>query len=521
MKYLFFIILISLYKIFLFGTILDENKILDYRNEINLCDLIITTDNHTILSNCLISESWRDNLDVMSSQIFEKTYEKSITKRRMFNIEYKDNSQETKNPILINKIEISSINGNKCIKKWDDIKILLDITGENKNIKTYFLYKKICETSYRNKPNFTYFFLFLSFIIIVFLSRHNFLINKINFVQIKIQEIIQAKNAENILMITSIILVIILFFIIIGYIKIISFVFSSLMSIICVKSFLKSFFKMFIPNISDKLEKQTYYIKRLQMDNSKIITYIISILIYIFWFISENYKFYIQIIVNNFIVFIIIYFSEHKINWQSFYFVVLIFLIIFIYQLTFIFYLEGIPTPNKSTVYNITTKLTVNIPIRFILPDFITSPYEEIYFFTIVDCIMCGFILRYCQNSEILSKNYFIIANYASYIGILINLFLFYFLRFAPPMHMIPSLLSILSVIIYSIIKKETWLFMDLEAQNEIGIFEQDIEDEDDYSFLNISNPNHLSEDYSSLKDFKISNENLISIDKNNEKLLK
>ena len=91
MKYLFFIILISLYKIFLFGTILDENKILDYRNEINLCDLIITTDNHTILSNCLISESWRDNLDVMSSQIFEKTYEKSITKRRIFNIDYKDN----------------------------------------------------------------------------------------------------------------------------------------------------------------------------------------------------------------------------------------------------------------------------------------------------------------------------------------------------------------------------------------------------------------------------------------------
>ena len=155
MKHLFFIIIISLYKTFLFETILDENKILDYRKGINLCDLIITTDNYTILSNCLISESWRDNSDVMSSQIFEKTYEKSITKRRIFNIEYKDNSQETKTPILINKIEIKSINGNKylvpellsidfpylleqgdsfdiiieynCIKRWDDIKIFLDI----------------------------------------------------------------------------------------------------------------------------------------------------------------------------------------------------------------------------------------------------------------------------------------------------------------------------------------------------------------------------------------------------------
>ncbi len=527
MKYLFFVILISLYKIFLFETILEENKILDYRKGINLCDLIITTENHTILSNCLISESWRDNLDVMSSQIFEKTYEKSITKRRMFNIEYKDNSQETKNPILINKIEISSINGNKylvpellsidfpysleqgdsfdiiieynCIKKWDDIKISLDITGEEKNIKTYFLYKKICEANYRNKPNFTYFFLCLSFIIIVILSTYDFLITKINFVKINIQEIMQVKNAENILMATSIILVIILFFIIIGYIKIISFVFSSLMSIISVKSFLKSLFKMFIPNLNDKFEKQTYYIKNLKMDNSKLITYIISILIYIFWFISENYKFYIQIIVNNFIVFIIIYFSEHKINWQSFYFVVLIFLIVFIYQLTFIFYLEGLPTPSKSTVYNITTKLTFNIPIRFILPDFIKSPYDEVYFFSIVDCIICGFILRYCEKSEILSKNYYKIAYCATYVGILINLFLFYVLRFAPPMHMIPSLLSILSVIIYSITKKETWIFMDLEAQiaqkeNLFPFYEQDNEEDDECTFFNLNN-NHLNED--------------------------
>ena len=551
MKHLFFIIIISLYKTFLFETILDENKILDYRKGINLCDLIITTDNYTILSNCLISESWRDNSDVMSSQIFEKTYEKSITKRRIFNIEYKDNSQETKTPILINKIEIKSINGNKylvpellsidfpylleqgdsfdiiieynCIKRWDDIKIFLDITGEEKNIKSYFLYKKICETNYKNKPNFTYFFLCLSFLIIVLLSRHDFLIQRINFVEINIQEIIQAENAENILMTTSIILVIILFFIIIGYIKIISFVFSSLMSIITVESFLKSLFKIFVPNLTNRLEKQTFDIKILKLYNSNIITYTISILIYIFWFISENDKFYIQMIVNNFIVFIIIYFSIHKINWQTFYLVILIFVIIFIYQITFILYLEGIPIPNKSSVYNITTKLTFNIPIRFILPDFIKSPYEEIYFFSIVDCIMCGYILRYCENSEKkkkYSKYYFKIAKYALYLGILMNLFLFYVLRFAPPMHLIPSLLAIISVIIYSIIKKETWKFMDLEVQNDkqFIIFEQD--NEEDNSFVSYINTSYLSEENSSIKDYKNSPENMIQ-DKINEKVLK
>ena len=219
-------VLFSLTKIHLFQSILEENNILEYKKEINLCDLEITTDNHRILSNCIISDSWRDNLDVMSSQIFEKTYEKSGTKRRIFNIEFKDNTQITKSAILINNVEVSSTHGNKylnpklfsikvpylleqgdsfdfiieynCIRKWDDIKISLNITGEHKNIKTQFLYKKICETTYKNKPNFTYFFLVISFIIIIFLCRHDFLINSMNFVQINIQEIMQTKNAENI-----------------------------------------------------------------------------------------------------------------------------------------------------------------------------------------------------------------------------------------------------------------------------------------------------------------------------------
>ena len=137
---------------------------------------------------------------------------------------------------------------------------------------------------------------------------------------------------------------------------------------------------------------------------------------------------------------------------------------------------------------------------------------------------MCGYILRYCENSEKkkkYSKYYFKIAKYALYLGILMNLFLFYVLRFAPPMHLIPSLLAIISVIIYSIIKKETWKFMDLEVQNEkqFIIFEQDNED-DDNSFVSYINTSNLSEEYSSIKDYKNSPENMIQ-DKINEKVLK
>ena len=541
-------VLFSLTKIHLFQSILEENNILEYKKEINLCDLEITTDNHRILSNCIISDSWRDNLDVMSSQIFEKNYEKSGTKRRIFNIEFKDNTQITKSAILINNVEVSSTHGNKylnpklfsikvpylleqgdsfdfiieynCIRKWDDIKISLNITGEHKNIKTQFLYKKICETTYKNKPNFTYFFLVISFIIIIFLCRHDFLINSMNFVQINIQEIMQTKNAENIFMISSLILVIILFFIIIGYIKIISFIFSSLMSIICIKSFIKSIFKILIPKITYKLEQKEFYIKTIKFEMSNIITYCLSILIYFFWFISENYRFYTQIILNNCIVFIIIYFSEHKINWQSFYFVILMFLVVFIYQCAFLFYIDGIPTLSSNTVYNITTKLMINIPIRFILPDFIKSPYDEIYFFSIVDSIICGFIIRYCENSAILSEKYFNISLYASYIGLLFNLLLFYCFRFAPPMHMLPSLFSILSVIIYSVIKKETWIFFDLEEQRKEKqdiIFERD--NEDDFNFY--TPPNHYSGIFSNVDLKNAGPDNFSPQEKNKEKLEK
>ncbi len=100
------------------------------------------------------------------------------------------------------------------------------------------------------------------------------------------------------------------------------------------------------------------------------------------------------------------------------------------------------------------------------------------------------------------------------------NLFLFYVLRFAPPMHLIPSLLAIISVIIYSIIKKETWKFMDLEVQNDkqFIIFEQD--NEEDNSFVSYINTSYLSEENSSIKDYKNSPENMIQ-DKINEKVLK
>lgn len=47
-------VLFSLTKIHLFQSILEENNILEYKKEINLCDLEITTDNHRILSNCII-----------------------------------------------------------------------------------------------------------------------------------------------------------------------------------------------------------------------------------------------------------------------------------------------------------------------------------------------------------------------------------------------------------------------------------------------------------------------------------
>ena len=483
----------------------------------NLCDLILISDNKNILEDCIINDEWIKNSDDYSSKNSIFIYELSNKNRRVFTLEYLLNKQISKKSITINNISIinnydyinninnKTLNANKsiidneqnlipfkpvlfsnnfpyvlsqgdsfdiiieynCITKWGDVIINFEILDENnKNISFEIYYKKICDASYKQKKNFSYLILILFYIIYIHLSSNDFLTKRIKFVIVNIEEIMQAKYVENILYICFVVIVTILFFIIIGYIYLISFFFTSLVSIISFKSFVKYFFKMISMEMIKYLENIKYNLFDIQLDSAKILCYGISLIFYIFWYILPNNN--LQIIINNFIVFVTIYICLHKIEWKKLYMIILLILTVFIYQISFLFFIEGLPLVQRETIYNITTKYVINVPIKFILPDLIKSPYEEVYFFSIVDVLLLNFLLRYCEKWININRNYYVISLYTSHLGILINLILFYGFKFYPPMYMIPTMLCLFSVVFYSIYSKNFLVFCDYNEEKSL-----------------------------------------------------
>jgi cyclin B len=148
--------------------------------------------------------------------------------------------------------------------------------------------------------------------------------------------------------------------------------------------------------------------------------------------------------------------------------IILLILTVFIYQISFLFFIEGLPLVQRETIYNITTKYVINVPIKFILPDLIKSPYEEVYFFSIVDVLLLNFLLRYCEKWININRNYYVISLYTSHLGILINLILFYGFKFYPPMYMIPTMLCLFSVVFYSIYCKNFFVFCDYNEEKSL-----------------------------------------------------
>jgi hypothetical protein len=118
---------------------------------------------------------------------------------------------------------------------------------------------------------------------------------------------------------------------------------------------------------------------------------------------------------------------------------------------------------DSQNVFYITTNFIIDVPIRFILKDFVDSPFEEIYFFSILDIVLIGFIIHYCEGTYEISPSYTMISMYGTIFGLIINLIFFYGFRFSPPMALVPLFINIFSLIGYAVCKKQFFDFMDLE----------------------------------------------------------
>ena len=84
---------------------------------------------------------------------------------------------------------------------------------------------------------------------------------------------------------------------------------------------------------------------------------------------------------NDIIFFTIVYFNVHKLNLKNFYIITGISFIVIIYQVIKMILDEDAVQEDTNNVFYITTQFIIDVPIRFILKDFVDSPFEEIYFF--------------------------------------------------------------------------------------------------------------------------------------------
>lgn len=484
----------------------------------SICDLRITTDKFIIFEKCELSPEWKLYLEKTTSQNSLEVYEDKETPIRVINIEYLIDNHKSQpdikftnieikayfDKIFINKINITNefpmnlkIGDNFDIiieygnMNYTYINLVIDIFMKNdldsSLIDLNFGYSKILFNEYNEKIDLSYVFLVLFFIICIFLLRLKFLIEENQFIVIHIDEIMQGKNAEIIFVVVGILLTILLFFMIIKFIFYITFVFSILLALISVKSFYKYLFKVVLPSKVQSLDDKVIRIKNYNLEYSNIVFYPLSILTIVFWYNISDETFDLHTYLNDIIFFTIVYFNVHKLNLKNFFIITGISFGFIIYQVIKIAVDDDKIQKDKNNVYYITTRFIIDVPIRFILKDFLESPFEEIYFFSILDISLIGYIVHYCDFTYHLSEVYFRISIYGTILGLIINIFLFYGLKFAPPMSLIPLFICIVSLIVYSIHKKQFFDFMDLDKEEAQDSQEMDIQEMEDPSKKNVT----------------------------------
>ena len=474
----------------------------------SICDLRITTDKFIIFDKCELSPEWKLYLEKTTSQNSLEVYENKETPIRVINIEYLIDNHKTQPDIKFTNIEIKSyfdkiyINNLNIsnqfpisLKKGDNFDVIIEYANMNYTyinlvinifmindldssiVDLNFGYSKILFNEYNEKIDLSYIFLVLFFIFFIFLLRLKFLIEENQFIVIHIDEIMQGKNAEKIFVVVGSLLTILLFFMIIKYIFYITFIFSILIALISVKSFYKYLSKVIFPFWTQNLDDKFMQVKNFKIEYSNLVFYPISILTIFIWYNISDENFDLHTYLNDVIFFIIVYFNVHKLNLKNFFIITGISFAVIIYQVIKIVLDDDKIQKDKNNVYYITTRFIIDVPIRFILKDFLESPFEEIYFFSILDITLIGYIVHYCDFTYHLSEVYFRISIYGTILGLIINIFLFYGFKFSPPMSLIPLFICIVSLIVYSIHKKQFFDFMDLEKEEPQDFQEMEIQE--------------------------------------------
>jgi hypothetical protein len=381
-----------------------------------------------ILNKCEINQDWQSD-NSSSNDEMNNIFEGEEISRRSFRIKLDSICNQIRitqnNKVEITKIElvsdftnfstkndfqiqseISSVRLPKILNPGNSLDFFIDYNCNVNSSKDYldikikitidedyfigFSYIKICNQNIKFSSNSTYIFLILLFITLTYLCERDFLTLNVHIIPIQLEKIIHLKYAEHI---TIYSLIFFSFLILLGILTLFKpFAYSSgfILSLISVKFCIKSLIALINPSFNEQVSNSYFVISEkynIHLSKSKVMYYIFALVIFSFWLIYFN-----NFILMNFIAFSVSYLVVKKFNFRNFYFILFLYSVVILYDIIWL----CLHDVRFSDTFNLNSE-NIKIPIRFLLPEIIKSPFQTYYFFSILDLILIGFLIEYLK----------------------------------------------------------------------------------------------------------------------------
>lgn len=464
----------------------------------------LSSEEINIFNKCELNQDWQsENQGLISNDREDKIFEGEEISRRSFRIKFLDSvgATQEKNIIDITNIELiteksennfqspsqissfkfpKSLNpGNSLdffidyncnlnpLKDYLEIKIRITLNSLNEDYFLQFSYIKICNQNTKFSSNSTYIFLIFLFILVFHLCEHDFLTLNVHIDIIHIEKIIHLKYAEHITIYSFILFSFLILLGILTLFKPFAYCSGFLLSLISVKFCIKSLVSLLNPNFNERISNSYFsftlneklkYLNNISVSWSKIIYYFLALIIFTFWLIYFN-----NFILMNFIAFSVSYLVVKKIKFRNFYFILFLFSVVIIYDIIWLFMNDT----TFTDTFNLNSE-NIKIPIRFLLPEIVKSPFHTYYFFSILDLILIGYLNEYLKVTTKVNNfdsRYKYYSSLGLYTGLASNLVLFYGFKRSFPFFLFPGICSIGIVFTYAVYRKELHNFTDLRRQ--------------------------------------------------------
>ncbi len=463
---------------------LNSKTTLNCKSNPKLNNLVISTNadadsdefNIDILRECKISEMWLSrNIALKSCETPKRAIEGEDNVRRAFRFSYLapqnpiQSADLTDSSIIINKMtlefpksaaestltkskltlnpgDVTDIYLNYDCKyseesrskiggdNWFKLKVTIEFADKQQQS---FEFIKVCNASYIESVDFSHFIIISFIFLVAYLSTKDILKSK--FEVLIVEKYTEIRNPENLLLIGLVVSLILILFGVTGnfsaWTKFVIIILAPISIAMIGEALLKYY------DTLTHLESRSYEIPFLGSISFLFsLCLCIGLVLVSFYFFSENW------ILNNLIAIAIALITIRLFKFTNFKLILIMFSLRFLYDLIWSYYFSQYFSEN----FRLSNNSQFNLPIKFVCPEFSSSPFNSCNFLPIADIILPGILCTYAkifdESKEI--NVYFFSSNASLAAGLVLNMFVYYSYRLPLPSFLFTGPVMILTVVV-------------------------------------------------------------------------